>query len=127
MALDRRSFLRLSASVVAGGLVLSGCEGEHAEVDALDRPLLLEMLGPDRVRSLGSRYIAMVPSENSAQALRAAIAQRRSSPLHVAWARTSIEDAVREDFADGRTVIVDGWILSLTEARQCALFALAPS
>lgn len=125
MALDRRSFLRLGASVVAGGVLSSGCVGEHAEVDALDRPLLLEMLGSERVRSLGSRYLAMVPSENSPQALRAAIAERRSSPLHVAWARTSMEDAVREDFADGRTVLLDGWILSQTEARQCALFALA--
>jgi len=124
MALDRRNFLKLGASA-AIGLVSSACYGEHAEADALDRPNLLEMLGSDRVRSLGTRYLATVPGENSAQALRAAIAERRSSPLHVAWARTSVEDAVREDFADGRTVIIDGWVLSLTEARQCALFALA--
>lgn len=108
-------------------MVSSGCYGEHAETDALDRPNLLEMLGSERVRSLGTRYLATAPGENSAQALRAAISERRSSPLHVAWARTSVEDAVREDFSDGRTVIIDGWILSLTEARQCALFALAPA
>lgn len=126
MAIDRRGFLRLGVSA-AIGMVSSGCYGEHAELDALDRPNLLEMLGSERVRSLGARYLATVPGENSVQALRTAIAERRSSPLHVAWARTSVEDAVREDFADGRTVIVDGWILSLTEARQCALFALAPA
>jgi hypothetical protein len=35
-----------------------------------------------------------------------------------------MSDLVRGDFAHGRTVIVDGWILSVTEARQCALFSL---
>jgi hypothetical protein len=32
---------------------------------------------------------------------------------------------VRDDFASGRTVVVDGWVLSAIEARQCALFSLA--
>ena len=31
---------------------------------------------------------------------------------------------VHDDFDDGRTVVVDGWILSATEARQCALYSL---
>jgi hypothetical protein len=30
---------------------------------------------------------------------------------------------VRADFAEGHTVIVDGWLLSTTEARQCALYS----
>jgi hypothetical protein len=32
---------------------------------------------------------------------------------------------VRRDFVDGRTVEIDGWLLSLTEARQSALFSLS--
>jgi len=32
-------------------------------------------------------------------------------------------DQIRADFADGRTVKVDGWVLSLTEARLCASLA----
>lgn len=85
------------------------------------------MLGPERVRSLGTRYLRTAPSESSASALRTAISERVSSGLHLPWDRTSVDDAVREDFAKGRVVLVDGWILSLTEARQCALFALAPA
>jgi hypothetical protein len=30
-----------------------------------------------------------------------------------------------KDFADGRTVMLDGWVVSRTEARLCALLALA--
>lgn len=31
---------------------------------------------------------------------------------------------IREDFANGRTLLVQGWCLSRTEARVCALAAL---
>jgi hypothetical protein len=37
----------------------------------------------------------------------------------------SLEDQVREDFIKGHTILVDGWVLSVTEARQSALFALS--
>jgi hypothetical protein len=36
----------------------------------------------------------------------------------------SIAAMVRRDFDTGRTVLVNGWVLSATEARQCALFSL---
>jgi hypothetical protein len=65
-----------------------------------------------------------VPRENTADALRDAISssQHRQFP----WIRRrSIEEQVRDDFAAGRTVVVSGWVLSETEARQCALFSLS--
>ena len=41
--------------------------------------------------------------------------------------RSGPPDQVRDDFANGRTVLVNGWVLAVTEARQCALFSLAPA
>jgi hypothetical protein len=35
--------------------------------------------------------------------------------------RPAIAARVRDDFANGRIVTVDGWMLSITEARLCAL------
>ena len=35
-----------------------------------------------------------------------------------------IEEFVQADFENGETVVVRGWVLSRTEARQCALFSL---
>jgi hypothetical protein len=83
------------------------------------------MLGPERVREIGKHYRAAVPSENSEAALRAAISdsQRQSRPLAWIWP-AAIEQRVRDDFAAGRTVVVDGWVLAATEARQCALFSI---
>lgn len=34
---------------------------------------------------------------------------------------------IRSDFADRRTVRLNGWILSVTEARQCALYSMLSS
>jgi hypothetical protein len=39
--------------------------------------------------------------------------------------RENIRRLIRDDYDEGRTVCVDGWILSITEARLCALATLS--
>ena len=56
--------------------------------------------------------------------MRAAIYARYSSDLQSA---ASIDDQIRDDFESGRITVVDGWLLSVTEARQAALFSLTPA
>jgi hypothetical protein len=75
------------------------------------------------VRDLGRRYRMEVPAEDDVRALTQAIMARQytTSPLPL---RARVSDQVRRDFADGTTVSLNGWILSVTEARQCALFSL---
>jgi type VI protein secretion system component Hcp len=34
-------------------------------------------------------------------------------------------EKINHEFDRGQTLVLDGWVLSLTEARQCALFSLA--
>lgn len=122
MTLDRRRFLKLTAAGIVVGAAGSACANDTDR--AVDRPQLLDMLGEQKVRDLGARYRADVPSENSAAALRSAIASTEQGFVLPLIGR-SIERQVRDDFAAGRTVLVDGWVLSVTEARQCALFSLA--
>jgi hypothetical protein len=35
-----------------------------------------------------------------------------------------LENKIKEEFSAYKTIIVSGWIISPTEARQCALFSL---
>src|SRR3954469_20587506 len=119
MTLDRRQFVKAAAALIAGAAT-TACADDSTDSRALAQPELLEMLGPDRVRALGAHYRTNVPSENSAVFLRAALSGGAPSP-HLPWMHKSIADRVRDDFAEGRTVLVDGWVLSVTEARQCAL------
>jgi hypothetical protein len=127
MALDRRRFLQLSALGIVAAVADSACAPTDAHVDAsADHPQLLAMLGADRVRQLGAHYRASTPAENSAQSLRAALSNGQG--LRIPFIKTgSFENQVRDDFAAGRTVVVDGWVLSVTEARQAALFSLTPA
>jgi hypothetical protein len=126
MTVDRRRFLQLSALGVIASVTESACSAADRDTAAADRPQLLAMLGPDRVRQLGAHYRAATPNENSADALRAAISNGHGfrSPL---ISHGSLDDQIRDDFAAGRTVVVDGWVLSVTEARQAALFSLTPA
>jgi hypothetical protein len=100
--MDRRQFLQLSAVGVVTGFTQAGTSHDSLE--------LLPLLGPESVRELGRRYREMAPA---------------AAPFAAGRWRASV-DSVRDDFAHGRTVLIDGWVLSLTEARQCALFSLLP-
>jgi hypothetical protein len=125
MSLDRRRFLQLAATGMVAGLTTSACARDTGEdARTLGKPALLEMLGPERTREIGTQYRAAMPSEKTDAALRDAIssAQHRQFP----WIRSrSIDEQVRDDFAAGRIVVVSGWVLSETEARQSALYSLS--
>ncbi len=108
MPMNRRHFLRLTAFAAAIGLVPAARAKGVGLNTALAHPELLDALGPAMVRAIGARYREMHPAEDDARVLVDAIGARR----------------VREDFERGRTVVIDGWLLSTTEARQCALFSL---
>lgn len=125
--IDRRRFLHLIGGVAAATLV-AGCGADPVtESDALARPALVAALGAERVRDLGRRYRQMTASERDADSIADAI--RGSAPWLDRFSRRAprhVAQLVHDDFVAGRTVVVAGWILSVTEARQCALFSLLP-
>ena len=127
MALDRRRFLELTALGVVFSFADVACDRDERSVaSAPDRPQLLSVLGPDRVREIGSHYRAATSGENTADALRAAISKSRGFHIPL-LGNESLDDQIEDDFEEGRTVVVDGWVLSVTEARQAALFSLTPA
>lgn len=125
MTLDRRHFLRLTATGIVASFAGVACARDSdASSPALAQPSLLGILGPERVREIGAKYRAAKPSENTDVALRDAISHSAGS--HFPWiSHPSIAERIRDDFAAGRTVVVSGWVLSETEARQCALYSLS--
>jgi hypothetical protein len=128
MNLDRRRFLQVAAIGVVAAVVYPACEGDSDRGDsAVDQPGLLRMLGSERVRDLGIQYRSKTPGESSASALRAKISGGRRGPRIPFIGHQSIDDQIRDDFSQGRTALVDGWVLSVTEARQAALFSLTTS
>lgn len=125
--MDRRHFIA-SAAAGALGLGLPGAAWRTApseNLQTLARPALLDMLGERRVRDLGIRYRAMYPAACDADSLCAVILDSdRPAPADAPATRAYLNATIRDDFAAGRTMILKGWVLSITEVRQCALFSL---
>lgn len=119
----RRQFLRhLGAAAV--GVAATSCKlRPDYDVKTLAQPELLATLGVAEVRNIGQRYRALHPSEATVDAIRQAILDSRPLPARLGLTDPLVATLVHDDFAHGRTVALDGWILSVTEARQCALLA----
>lgn len=123
--MQRREFLIISGAGVLG-VASSGCAPDaRYELSALSRPELLAAVGPSVTRAIGQRYLAMNGHGIDAQSLRRAILSSRPWGARLTGRTPSVAELINADFARGHTVIVDGWILAETEARQCALFSLA--
>ncbi|HMI43082.1 MAG TPA: hypothetical protein VK516_05625, partial [Gemmatimonadaceae bacterium] len=95
MTLDRRRFLQLSALGIVATVADSACTASSDRADApTDRPQLLAMLGPERVRQLGAHYRASTPNENSADALGAALSSGHR--LRIPFFKSaSLDDRIR--------------------------------
>ncbi len=86
----------------------------------------------DSAAEVGRRYLALGAEPANTSLLAARVAGGRAAYLRLCAAdgrglRTLLAQQQRRDFASGRTVSIDGWVLSLTEARLCAIAALVRS
>lgn len=130
--MERRQFIQVTLAG-AIGIGLPGLAWEQAaasHISALAHPDLLILLNSsERVSDIGIAYRALPHSEKTADALASAIlADTDLSPnLPERTLREGLARRIRRDFAERRTVQLDGWILSLTEARQCALYSILSS
>lgn len=81
--------------------------------------------------AIGAAYLRRHPEEHGTDALVDALLADHPA-LHTALHRERVQlrsvlDAgVRRDYSHGHTTVVDGWVLSRTDARLCALVAIQP-
>jgi hypothetical protein len=128
-ALTRRTLLAV-ASAFVGTNAISGPKAfaysaEEAELPA-GQNLLALLRHHHSAGEVGRAYLAIAPDEaDPAILLRLLGADDPNlSVLDTEALRRIIRDRQRNDFAEGRTIMVRGWILSRTEVRLCALSAL---
>jgi hypothetical protein len=124
MSMDRRRFVEVASAGMVVAVTSWGCADSPEDVRELAQPALLEMFGAERTREIGMAYRAAVPQETTAAALSSAISRSRGRGFARRFNR-SIDAQVHDDFETGRTVLVSGWVLAQTEARQCALYSLS--
>ncbi|MFO7286966.1 MAG: hypothetical protein LOD94_05450 [Gammaproteobacteria bacterium] len=74
---------------------------------------------------VGARYLRAEPTEADLAALEAKLVERLRAARGAI--PTRLDEATRADFRRGDVVVVDGWVVSRTEARVCAVAHLLES
>jgi hypothetical protein len=125
MDMKRRQFILVALSGVATVAIpmgFYGCSGTQYD-EVLAKPtLLLAIWDHQAIAKIGKLYLEQYPGENTEQKL----VELLSKPMlkdenDFTQALTS---RIKEDYITGKIVTLDGWVLSVTEGRQCALFSL---
>lgn len=101
-------------------------------VRTMGEPAFLTNVCDDNtIRAIGTAYRARNPEEAKLDKLMPMLLgtcgespDRSHSEADYNRLMQKLDQAVRDDYADGRVVTINGWVLSRTEARQCALYSL---
>ena len=90
---------------------------------------LSRLFDEDTVRAEGKAYLQKTPAENDDDKLVKLLAGDSSitDSSDEKEIQQFLEEKIKKDFEEGRTLLVQGWVLAVTEARQCALFSLINS
>jgi hypothetical protein len=124
LRLTRRGFLAGLAAGVVGAAVGLRLYWSGARTPVGAERLASTLSHTDSAVRLGRRYLEGAPEEANAGRLIALIGTQPAGGESDAALRERLQTCIRQDFIDGTTVAVDGWLLSLTEARLCALVSL---
>jgi len=123
--MNRRNFVLLTSAGVAALAIPTLVYTMHKNpIDELlfQPQSLAKIWDTDTMNIIGLDYMLKVPKENRERILvKRLMGKSGSESENLA---TRLEKQIRNDFTTGNMVMVDGWILSVTEARQCALFSL---
>jgi hypothetical protein len=131
VTLDRRTVLKVlgvGGVVAAGGLAGVRLLGDDAD----DSPTGTTLAPPEPASSLraalaavGSRYLEEQPDQADREALLQALpALDGEVPEDPGRALAVLAEQAQSDHRAGQTVVLDGWVLSRTECRAAALYAL---
>jgi hypothetical protein len=124
----RRKFIQISAYGAAAVSIslLDGCTQKPINPAIAQPQFLSHIFDKKTMLETGQAYLKQVPSENNKNKLADLLLKNSAitEGSDPSFARSFFDKKIHDDFAKAKTVIVKGWVLSVTEARQCALFSL---
>jgi hypothetical protein len=119
LRLHRRDVLLALGALALGGA--PALQSGGTPVAPSGQELAARLRDPRAVRALGIRYLERHPEERDPGFLHAATLAGAGKGKRNAAA---LRARSRDDFRRGDTVLIEGWVLSRTECRLCALVAL---
>ncbi len=127
--MKRKSFI-VSSAVIAAGLPVAYYFSKHKwkNNNPLIRPdVLSHFCDENAIREIGLLYRNRTPGENQKEKLMQLLltdnAGNKVKPNDRSMIAELLDKKIQEEFAQYKTIIINGWIISTTEARQCALFS----
>ena len=115
----------MANSMLLTGITLGvgGCiGGEPTESMLAGNPEQLSgICSPGELVRIGAQYLQKFPNESSQEELLQKIIENMPG---TSFSAELLEDMISGDYRADRTLVLDGWLISVTEARQCALFKL---
>lgn len=127
--MKRKTFI-ITASIAAVGLPLAYyIKKQKNQVNPLTTPYLLSRFCDKKeLKDMGDAYIKLVPEENNRQKLSDLILLGNNGTVLKSTDKIVIAELIdkkiHDEFTGSNTIVVNGWVVSKTEARQCALFSL---
>jgi len=123
--MKRRKFILLSAAGISAvalpALLLQSCKLKYGSSLAIPHQLTF-IWDEETMIAAGKLYQQRFPEENNERTL---ITLLKKDVPEGNDTSSSLEQKSILDFKADRIVLLDGWILSVTEGRQCALFSLS--
>ncbi len=122
--MQRRTFIHLSAyTALALTLPLAdGCAPSTEKI--LEQPLFFaHLVDAKTISEAGHAYRKQFPEEDNKTALTGLLLGSNSTDDKKNL-QTLLNNRVEQEFKTGKTVTASGWVLSVTEARQCALYSI---
>lgn len=127
--MKRRAFIYITVGAAAAVSILPVVRYKKRKFTPHDPLLEPEALArfcdENEICAIGKHYRSLVPGENKKAKLiellltNEAGGKEKSTDKSVI--STFIEEKIKADFKADRTIIARGWVISETEARQCAL------
>jgi hypothetical protein len=128
--MQRRVFIQMSA-YTAAALALpfaNGCTRNSIDIEA--QPLFFShLVDAKTIMETGLAYRKANLREDDKNKLEELLLANSALPASAndIAIRSMLDNKVNIDFKTGKIAVVNGWVLSLTEARQCALFSILRS
>jgi hypothetical protein len=130
--MKRRTFILATTTVALGVIsipVIRYYNKRTKNYDPLIMPFELGRFCDEKaIRAIGDQYRKQVPRENDKTILKELLLSgndgKRIPGTDKIALMELLDKKVYTDFADNKIHILTGWVISTTEARQCALFSL---
>ena len=122
--MNRRMFLISAGGVTVltmSGTLLFSCRPLEYDARIVEPNILSQMWDTDTIVAIGRSYVSQTPEEkNENDLVKALIGSISGSTEEIV---NTLNEKVKNDFYKGDIVMIDGWMLSRTEARQCGIIS----